>query len=233
MKNLTQTYNNFLELLYPSLCITCGERLATHEKYICMKCWLDLPVTNFHLDPENNVARLFWGRVNIQQATSYFFYRKGSRYQKLIHFIKYRGLKELGYETGIRFGDLLSFSPVYNSVEMIVPVPLHPKKQKRRGFNQSEWIARGIAVSFDQPVVADNLYRFVFNPTQTRKDRYSRWQNVEGIFKVRDPGRFEGKHILLVDDVITTGSTLEACASEILKLDGTKVSIATLAVAYM
>ena len=233
MKKFTQIYNDFLELLFPSLCITCGERLLTHEKYICMKCWLDMPVTNFHMDPENNVARLFWGRVNIQQATSYFFYRKGSRYQKLIHFIKYRGLKELGYETGIRFGELLSYSPVYNSVEMIVPVPLHPKKQKRRGFNQSEWIARGIAVRFDHPVVADNLYRSVFNPTQTRKDRYSRWQNVEGIFKVRDPGRFEGKHILLVDDVITTGSTLEACASEVLKLEGTKVSIASLAVAYM
>ncbi|MDD4144629.1 MAG: phosphoribosyltransferase family protein [Prolixibacteraceae bacterium] len=231
MNRISRTCNDLLELLYPSLCITCGERLVLHEKYICMKCWLDLPVTNFHLDPENNVARLFWGRVNIEYATSYFFFRKGSRYQKLIHFIKYRGLKELGFESGIRLGDLLSAN--YNSVDLIVPVPLHPEKEKRRGFNQSEWIARGIAVSFDHPVVPGNLYRTVYNPTQTRKDRYGRWLNVEGIFKVRDPGRFEGRHIMLVDDVITTGSTLEACAAEILKIPGTRVSIATLAVADM
>jgi ComF family protein len=198
-----------------------------------MKCWLDLPVTNFHLDPDNNVARLFWGRVKIEQATAFFYYRKGSRYQQLIHFIKYRGLKELGYEAGIRLGDLLSTAVRFNSSELIVPVPLHPKREKNRGFNQSEWIARGIAVSFNHPVVSDNLYRQVYNPTQTRKDRYGRWQNVEGIFMVRDPGRFEGRHILLVDDVITTGSTLEACASAILKIPGTSVSIATLAVAYM
>ncbi len=233
MKIITRTCNDLLELIYPSLCIACGERLVSQEKFVCMKCWLDLPVTNFHLDPDNNVARLFWGRVKIEQATAFFYYRKGSRYQQLIHFIKYRGLKELGYEAGIRLGDLLSTAVRFNSSELIVPVPLHPKKEKNRGFNQSEWIARGIAVSFNHPVVSDNLYRQVYNPTQTRKDRYGRWQNVEGIFMVRDPGRFEGRHILLVDDVITTGSTLEACASAILKIPGTSVSIATLAVAYM
>jgi len=233
MKRITQTCNDLLELFYPSLCITCGERLVNHEKYICMKCWLDLPVTNFHVDPENNVARLFWGRVKIENATSYFFYRKGSRYQKLIQYIKYRGLKELGYELGIRLGDKLSVAPEYKPVGMIVPVPLHPKREKSRGYNQSEWIARGIAVGFNHPVETCNLCRTVYNPTQTRKDRYGRWQNVEGIFKVRDPGRFEGRHILLVDDVITTGSTLEACASAILRVPGTCVSIATLAVAYM
>jgi len=233
MKIITRTCNDLLELIYPSLCIACGERLVSQEKFVCMKCWLDLPVTNFHLDPDNNVARLFWGRVKIEQATAFFYYRKGSRYQQLIHFIKYRGLKELGYEAGIRLGDLLSTAVRFNSSELIVPVPLHPKREKNRGFNQSEWIARGIAVSFNHPVVSDNLYRQVYNPTQTRKDRYGRWQNVEGIFMVRDPGRFEGRHILLVDDVITTGSTLEACASAILKIPGTSVSIATLAVAYM
>ena len=233
MKKISRTYKDLLELFYPSLCITCGERLVLHEQYNCVKCWLDLPVTNFHLNSENNVARLFWGRVNIENATSYFFYRKGSRYQKLIHFIKYRGLKELGYEAGIHFGNLLSVSENYKSVEMVVPVPLHPKKEKKRGFNQSEWIARGIAVRYNLSVIAGNLYRTEFNPTQTKKDRYGRWQNVEGIFKVFDPGLFEGKHILLVDDVITTGSTLEACASALLKLQGTKVSIASLAVSYL
>jgi len=139
----------------------------------------------------------------------------------------------LGYELGIRLGDKLSVAPEYKPVGMIVPVPLHPKREKSRGYNQSEWIARGIAVGFNHPVETCNLCRTVYNPTQTRKDRYGRWQNVEGIFKVRDPGRFEGRHILLVDDVITTGSTLEACASAILRVPGTCVSIATLAVAYM
>lgn len=231
MNSITQICKDLLEFVYPSLCITCGERLISAEIHICMKCWLDLPVTNFHLNGDNDVARLFWGRINIQNATSWFYYRKGSRYQKLIHFIKYRGIKELGFEAGLRLGNLLSLAANFQTIDIIVPVPLHTKKEKERGFNQSEWIAGGIAKSFSHPVVTGNLCRIVYNPTQTQKDRYGRWQNVEGIFSIKDPGTFEGKHILLIDDVVTTGSTLEACASELLKINNTTVSIATLAFA--
>jgi ComF family protein len=231
MNTLTQVFDDVLGLFYPQLCITCGERLISQEKYLCMKCWLDLPISRFENENENIVAQLFWGRVQVEHATSYFNYRKGSRYQKLIHFIKYKGLKELGLETGRRFGDILAEAENFNQVDTIVPVPLHPKKQKKRGFNQSEWIARGISESLNKPMLENILYRKIFTSTQTRKNRFERWQNVEGIFGVKNPEEFENQHVLIVDDVVTTGSTLEACAYELLKVSGVKVSIATLAFA--
>jgi ComF family protein len=231
MNTLAQVFDDILGLFYPQLCITCGERLISQEEYLCMKCWFDLPVSRFENERENKVAQLFWGRVQIEHATSYFQYRKGSRYQKLVHFIKYRGLKELGFETGRRFGDVLAEAEIFTQIDKIVPVPLHPKKQKKRGFNQSEWIARGIAEALNKPVFEKNLYRKIFTSTQTRKNRFERWQNVEGIFGVKNPEELENQHVLLVDDVVTTGSTLEACAYELLKIPGVKVSIATLAFA--
>lgn len=231
MNKMPDYLDDLLELLYPSLCITCSERLNSQETYLCMKCWMDLPVSRFHIEPDNKVAQLFWGRVKIEHATSYFQYRKGSRYQNLIHFIKYKGLKELGLETGKRFGDVLAESSTFSNISLLVPVPLHKKKQKRRGFNQSEWIAMGIASVLQKPIVPDNLFRQIFTPTQTRKNRFERWQNVDGIFGVKNPEEFEGKHILLIDDVVTTGSTLEACAWELLKIKDVKVSVATLAFA--
>jgi ComF family protein len=231
MNVLSRIFDDFTELFYPALCITCGERLISKEKYLCMNCRADLPVTNFHLYPDNNVAQLFWGRVIIENATSLFYYKKGSRYQKLIHLIKYRGMKELGFEFGKHLGAVLSESKNFTSADLIIPVPLHPKKKKKRGYNQSEYIAGGVANILKKPVSVNNLCRKIYSPSQTRKNRFERWQNVEKIFIVNNPDELHNKHILLLDDVVTTGSTLEACASEILKGSNTKVSIATLAYA--
>lgn len=231
MNKLPFYLDDVLELLYPSVCIVCKKRLNAQEEYICWDCWADLPVSRFHSATDNPVAQLFWGRIMIEQATSFFQYRKGSRYQNLIYFIKYKGLKELGKEAGIRFGHYLVENGIFSTIDVIVPVPLHINSLKKRGYNQSEWIAIGLAKMLMKPVVADNLFRQIQTPTQTRKSRYERWQNVEGIFDVTTPANFEGKHILLVDDVVTTGSTLEACARELLKIRGTRVSIATLAFA--
>ncbi|MGC9355323.1 MAG: ComF family protein [Mariniphaga sp.] len=228
MKAMPRIFNDMLGLFYPELCISCEERLISQEKYICTKCWFDLPVNNFHQESDNKVAQLFWGRVQIENAASYFNYRKGSKYQKLIHFIKYKGLKELGYEMGVRYGNVLFQSEKIWDIDIVVPVPLHPRKQNKRGYNQSEWIARGLAVPLTKPVSADNLFRKLHTSTQTRKNRFERWQNVEGIFGIKHPGEFSGKHILLVDDVVTTGSTLEASAFQLLKIEDTRVSIATL-----
>ena len=231
--SLKHSVNDLLELFFPSLCITCGDRLVSQEKFVCMDCWLDLPVTNFHLEPENKVEQLFWGRVQVERATAWFHYRKGSNYQQLIHFIKYKGMKELGLECGKRLGASLSETESFRTVDAVVPVPLHLKKLKKRGYNQSEWIARGIAEILRVPVVPDNLFRKVHTSTQTQKTRLERWQNVEGIFEVNDPEVFSEKHVLLVDDVATTGATLEACSMPLLNCKKTKVSIATLAYADM
>ncbi len=231
MKRITRGFNSLLEFLYPTLCISCGNRLVTQERFLCIDCWHDLPVTNFHFHTDNKVAQLFWGRVEIENATAFFAYNKGSNYQQLIHFIKYKGLKELGFETGRRFGNALLASPAFNTVDIIVPVPLHPKKQKIRGYNQSEWIAKGMSESMNKTVLINNLRRNLHTSTQTRKNRFERWENVENIFEVTNPDEFRGKHILLIDDVVTTGSTLESCAFQLLQIENVKVSIATLAFA--
>ncbi|WP_163322438.1 ComF family protein [Draconibacterium mangrovi] len=231
MNLLKQSISDVLGLFFPELCVTCGKRLVSQEKFVCFECWRDLPLTNFHLKPENKVAQLFWGRVDISAATAFFSYKKGSKYQQLIHFVKYKGLKELGYETGKKYGYQLLESPDFADVDVIMPVPLHPRKEKKRGFNQSEWIARGIGEVLKKPVDAKTLYRKVYTSTQTRRNRYERWQNVESVFGMTDTNALKDKHILLVDDVVTTGATLEACAIHLLKQAGTKVSIATLAFA--
>ncbi len=219
------------ELLFPRLCVTCGDKLIEQENFICLHCLHHIPRTNFHLLPENPVAQLFYGRVQIEQATAFFTFSKGSDYQKLLHSLKYRGLKEIGEEIGKQFGIDLIQSEAFSSVDVICPVPLHPEKEKKRGYNQSWWIASGMARQMNKELSADNLQRITATETQTRKNRFERWQNVEGIFELLDPEKFEGKHILLVDDVVTTGSTLEASAQAILSKTNARVSIATLAFA--
>jgi len=231
MKVISQYLYDLAELLYPRLCITCNQRLISQEKYICLDCLTDMPLTGHQSDPDNEVARLFWGRMNIQNAVSLFHYRKGSRYQKIIHAIKYSGLKELGIEMGIELGKILSETEYCKTVDLIIPVPLHKKKQLKRGFNQSELIAQGISTILKKPVCLNSLYRKVNTPSQTKRTRFDRWKNVKNIFGVDNHEQIRGNHILITDDVVTTGSTLEACASELLKISEVQVSIATLAYA--
>jgi ComF family protein len=209
----------------------CGDKLIEQENCICLYCLHHIPRTNFHLEPDNPVARLFYGRVNIEQATSFFYFSKGSKYQTLLHNLKYKGMKEIGEEIGKHFGTDLSQSTEFNSVDIICPVPLHPSKEKKRGYNQSWWIASGIAKQLNKELSSNNLQRLTATETQTRKSRFDRHLNVDGIFELKNPEAFSGKHILLVDDVVTTGATLEACAIAILTATNAKVSIATLATA--
>ena len=222
---------SFTELFFPRLCVVCGDKLIEQEQWICLHCLHHIPRTNFHLDRENRVAQLFYGRVQIEYATSFFYFSKGSQYQSLLHHLKYKGMKELGAEIGKHFGIDLMQSEDFSTIDVICPVPLHPSKEKKRGYNQSWWIASGIARQMQKELSADNLKRVTATETQTRKSRFERWQNVEGIFELSHPEVFSGKHILLVDDVVTTGSTLEACAQTILSKTDARVSIATLATA--
>jgi ComF family protein len=230
MKLVSRFIIDFFGLFFPELCVACNTHLLNQEKLLCTKCQYNIPRTNFHTNPENPVAQLFWGRAKIEHASAYFYFNKGTNYQEMMHHFKYHGKKEIGYVLGKDFGLQLKDS-TFNEIDIIVPVPLHPKKLKKRGYNQSDLIANGLAFSLEKTVDTKNLYRTVATSTQTRKSRFARWQNVENIFSIKDPTLFEGKHILLVDDVVTTGSTFEACANTILEIKGTKVSIVALAVA--
>ena len=219
------------ELIFPRLCVACGDRLIEQEQWICLDCLHHIPRTNFHMEPENPLAQMFYGRVRIEFATAFFYFNKGSKYQALVHNLKYKGMKEMGAEMGKQFGIDLLQSVDFSSVDLICPVPLHPKREKQRGYNQSWWIAQGMASQMQKPLSIGNLIRVTATESQTLKNRFERWQNVEGIFDLTNPEAFCGKHILLVDDVVTTGSTIEACAQAILSKTDARVSIATLATA--
>lgn len=228
---LNRYLSGFLNLFFPNICEACGINLLNNEKIICTECLYNLPKTNFQKDKENPVSRLFWGKTYIENATAYYYFHKGSKFQDLIHKLKYNGKQEIGYILGLHLGTDLYDSELYKNIDYVVPVPLHPKREKKRGYNQSDSISKGIAEGLKIQTNTKFLYRNVATETQTKKSKEERWKNVENIFCVRHSKALEGKHILLVDDVITTGSTIEACANTILQIKDTKVSIACLAVA--
>lgn len=223
--------NDFISLIYPKNCASCGNSLFKHEECLCTFCRYHLPKTNFHLQNGNPVEKLFWGRADIVSAAAYYAFGKGGKVQHLIHQLKYNGKKEIGLTVGKLYGLELKQSGKYESIDMIIPVPLHEKKKKKRGYNQSEYFAEGLSKSLHVSTDTSTLIRANESETQTKKSRFSRWQNVESIFHVAEPEKLTKKHILLVDDVVTTGSTLEACALTLLKIPDVKVSIATIAFA--
>ncbi len=222
---------DFLNLFFPNQCQSCGISLTSGEKVLCLSCVYKLPKTNFQDHIDNPLARIFWGRAKLHAVTSFLFFNKGGNVQKLIHNFKYKGNIEAGRYLGEIFGRELNNSSLFNSVDIIVPVPLHSKKLKKRGFNQSTIISEGISISMKKPVDDISLQRIEFTETQTKKARYTRWENVKGKFGLVDSSLLEGKHILLVDDVLTTGATLESCAQTLLEIPEVKISMATLAYA--
>lgn len=233
MGYLYDLWDDFISLLYPRLCQACGNELLRSEKFICTECYVLIPRTGYHLVEDNPVATLFWGRCRIEKAAAYSFYNRDSRMRKLIHNFKYRGIKDIGLEMGRIYGLSLKDTSFLSGIDIIIPVPLHPSKKKIRGFNQSEIIAAGISEITGIPSDPLIIERKNLSGTQTKRSRYERWVNVEGIFTVTRPEKAAGKHLLLIDDVITTGSTMESCANELLKIDGVRVSVAALAVALV
>ncbi len=221
--------SDFLHLIFPRVCAACDRALYRHEECLCTFCRYRLPKTGFHLFRENPVIRMFWGRVEIKAATSCYRYKKGTRVQKMIHRLKYKGEKEIGIFLGKSYGKELLQSETFKDLDLIVPVPLHPSRLRTRGYNQSESFGEGLSESMHVWMDPEALYRTERSKTQTQRSRYNRWENVENKFAVRDPETLKGKNILLVDDVITTGATLESCASVLLEIPGTSVSIATIA----
>ncbi|MEO8962075.1 MAG: phosphoribosyltransferase family protein [Ginsengibacter sp.] len=222
--------NSIVHLLYPHNCIGCGSDVISDKNFLCLECIYDLPYTHFEMHAGNPVEKIFWGRIPIAAAMSEFYFSKASMVQNFIHELKYNGNKEAAHYFGNLMGKSLLNSNRFN-IDVLVPLPLFEKKEKLRGYNQAEIICNGISEILEKPVIRKNVIRKVSTETQTKKHRTERWKNVENTFVVQNANQLEGKNILLVDDVITTGATLEACGAEILNVKNIKLHIASLAVA--
>lgn len=226
---LYQLTSHFFHLLFPRLCAGCQSPLVLGEDTLCLNCLTDLPLTHFEDDPNNPVAQSFWGRFYLENAAALCYFEKGNRMQKLLHQLKYKNNPHVGRYLGEYYGHKLAMLAAYQHIDMIIPVPLHPKKRRLRGYNQSEEVAKGLNIGLRAEVLSDNLSRRFYTETQTHKSREERWDNVDGIFFLKHPEKLKGKHILLVDDVITTGATLEACCQAFAEIEGIKISIVALA----
>lgn len=222
--------HSFLDLILPSCCIVCGCSLSQSEKYICTACNIEIPRTNYHLLPDNPVEKFFWGSIPIERASSFFFYYRGSKFKHILYDLKYKGEKGIGVVMGEIVAAELLHSGFFQNIDLIIPVPLHKNKEKKRKYNQSERFAAGLSMVTGIPVDPALILRIEDTDTQTRKSVFSRWENVEGIFTVNQSEKVSARHILLVDDVLTTGSTITACAKALHYIENLKVSVLTLAI---
>ncbi|MGF7041505.1 ComF family protein [Mucilaginibacter lappiensis] len=231
MKMLRGYLADFVSLLFPELCPACGASLVANEHIICSDCRYNLPYTNFHLQADNIVAQQFYGKINVEAVYALYYFNKGGKVQSLMHHFKYKGIQQIGNLLGNMAGTQLMENHIFNTADLIIPVPLHKSRLKERGYNQSTCFANGLAQKLNAVVEDDNLQRAIATATQTHKSRFARFENMQEVFMVKHPERLVNKHVLLVDDIVTTGSTLEACGIELLKIPGLKLSIATIAYA--
>jgi ComF family protein len=223
--------NDFLSLIYPRHCEACVNSLFKHETFICNHCKLNLPKSNYHKNTENELSQTFAGRIPLQNSLCFYLFEKSGKVQKILHAIKYQNQKELALFIGDLYAKDLEKEESINNFDVIVPIPLHRKKLKARGFNQSEWFAKGLAGGLKKPLDTVSFERTQETSTQTKKKKYQRWENVEGIFNLKDKQVFVNKHVLLVDDVITTGATIEAAWMALKDIEGIKLSVASIAFA--
>lgn len=221
-------WSDLIQLFFPRLCVSCRKKLVGSEAFLCLECLHALPRTNYVNKPDNPLEVLFAGRLPFERVASYAYFSKEGMMQKIVHELKYESRPELGEFLGQLMARELESSSFFNSIDCIVPVPLHPKRLKQRGYNQSFHLSKGIADHFQIPLDAIHLIRKVNNASQTKLSRVQRWENVDGIFSVIEKTAFDGRHVLLVDDILTTGSTIESCAKSILDCQDSKISILTL-----
>jgi ComF family protein len=225
----TNLIHSFSHLFFPHICSGCGSDLINDGQLICLQCSESLSTTQFAAHQNNPVEKIFRGRIDITNAMGLLYFTKDSVLQNLLHEFKYRGKKEIGFYFGKMMGNALIKSNLYNNIDALIPLPLFSSKEKIRGYNQATVLCEGINEVMNVPVLKNTIIRATATETQTRKNRIERWQNIEGKFEVKDSTSIQNKHILLIDDVVTTGATLESCAMELLRVEGTKVSIGTLA----
>lgn len=226
---LAQSLQPLLHLFLPHHCAGCGSDVISNRQVLCMHCINNLPLTQFHLHAPNPVEKIFWGRLPVSGAASYLYFSKDSLLQRIVHHIKYKGNKALALFMGRKMGEALLQTNRFCDVDVIVPLPLYPARERKRGYNQAFVLCQGISELLHLPVCNNIIRRRHFSETQTHKNRIERWQNMQGKFQLQQPAAIAGKHILLVDDVITTGATLEACGHELLTAPNTRLSIMTMA----
>ncbi len=231
MSHIKDIGDDFLSLFLPRLCLTCRAHLVRGENVLCTECLLSMGRTDFHTRRDNMLEQAFWGRCHVERAAAFSVYNRGSRIRKLIHSLKYGGRRDIGRMFGELYGSMLTETGFMNGIDIIVPVPLSAERKRMRGYNQSECFAQGLSSSSRVPVRSDLLLRTGRSESQTRRGRYERWENVEGLFTVSKPSAITGKHILVADDVITTGSTMEACVNALHEAGGERISLIALAVA--
>ena len=229
MLSVKNIFTDTLHLFYPHICTGCGSDLISKHSLLCIKCINDLPHTHFASQINNPIEQIFIGRMPVKAAHSEFYFSKGQLVQHLIHLLKYNNNKEIGYYMGELMGNSLLKGGRFADIDYLVPLPLYADKEFKRGYNQAEVICNGIHSATQIPVMTKNIIRQYPTETQTRKHRAERWQNVDGSFSIQNPEKLTGKNVLLVDDVITTGATLEACGRLILQIPGTTISLAALA----
>lgn len=221
--------NHLINLFYPRVCPACGNLLIQGEETVCLSCRYLLPKTHYENNPENPLAQTFWGQVDFHAVTAEYFFSKTGKVQHLLHQLKYQGNKDAGYFLGQQLGESIKNAELFQGIDYIVPIPLHPKKEHLRGYNQSFVIAQGIEEKTKIAIARDCLVRKVFTSTQTKKSREERWDNVKDIFEIQNKDKYKGKHLLLIDDVLTTGATLLAAGKTLSQISDIKISAATAA----
>lgn len=228
MHFLKNILSDVSHLFYPHLCNGCGSDILGEDHLLCARCIIDLPHTNFAQHADNPIEKIFWGRIPLTAAYSEFYFAKAALIQHLVHQLKYKGNQAMGIYLGELMGKSMMDCNRFNNIDGLVPLPLYPDKERKRGYNQAEVICKGIAAKMNIPILNDILIRQRFTETQTKKHRTERWENVADSFVLLNDSFLIGKNLLLVDDVVTTGATLEASGNTLLKIDGVQLSIATL-----
>lgn len=228
MPVLSSIRDAVLHLIFPHVCEGCGSDVLQSDHFLCLECHSKLPVTEFAQYSSNPIEKIFWGRLPLASATAHCYFTKNSTLQNLLHVLKYRGNRELGLYLGRVMGTALAASNRFRFVDALVPLPLFPAKERARGYNQAAVLCEGIAEVMDKPILKNAVIRTTYTDSQTKKNRVERWANMEGRFELSRPEMVRDMHLLLVDDVVTTGATLEACGTELLKGENTRLSLATL-----
>ena len=229
MAALRTLITDSIHLFYPQVCTGCGSDQVSNHNLLCLKCIETLPQTNFAKHYANPIEKIFWGRLPLAAAHSEFYFSKETLIQHLIHQLKYKNNQQIGFYLGQYMGKTLLESNRFNKIDGIIPLPLFPDKERKRGYNQATIISNGVSDILNVPVINNIVLRKKHTDTQTKKHRTERWENVAGSFFINDPDKLVAKNLLLIDDVITTGATLEACGATILLVNKVILSIATLA----